>query len=251
MAAEGKYSFLAPALVLRIAREEYPKYKKEKDRIKAVKKRLHIVCGAFESENCHAGAASIIESTPGAEFSREDLTRICSLHASTRERLPAMDEFYGFLNEVLEDPESVIDLGCGFAPFCAQLLPGVRAYHASDIDARSIKNVEAWLSRRGILGSAEPLDAVSQTPATEADGAFIFKLFPVLEAQKKGRGFELMKELKVNRYAVSFPVKSLGGRDKGMEAFYSAGFEGGLPNCFEITAKKLIGTELVYAVKRK
>lgn len=252
LAAEGKYSFVSPGLILRIAREECPKYKKEKDRIKAVKKRLHIITGAFESENTHRAAAEIVSTlAPGELLGEERLGRICALHASTRERWPDMAEFYGFLNESLSSPESVIDLGCGFAPFCAELLPSVRKYHASDIDVRSVELAAKRLGLLGIAGSVLPLDAVSETPEQTADAAFIFKLFPVLEAQRKGRGFELMSELSVRRYAVSFPIRSLGGHDRGMETFYAEKFEGGLPDIFEITHKKTVGTELVYAVKRK
>ncbi|MBR4940477.1 MAG: hypothetical protein IKZ19_00560 [Clostridia bacterium] len=252
LAAEGKYSFLAFDLVKRISREECAKYKKEKDRVKAVKKRLHILCGAFENDNCHKLAAEILDEIPrGEPMGEERLKRICLLHASTRERLPVMAEFYGFLGEALGSPRRVLDIGCGFAPFCAELLPSAEEYHASDIDERSMGLISRWFSARGLAGSAAALDAVSRTPDTEGDAAFIFKLYPVLEAQKKGRGFELMEELKVEKYAVSFPIRSLGGRDKGMEAFYGEMFEGGLPGCFEITQKKVIGTELVYAVTRK
>ena len=251
-ATAGKYSFLAPELVLRIAAEEAPKYKKDKDRIKAVKKQLHIFCGAFENDNCHKDAKSIVDTLASGEaLDRERLKKICSLHASTRERLETLDEFYAFLDSSLESPKSIIDVGCGFAPFCAGLLLGVKEYHASDIDARSVSLIRRYFELSGLRGSAETLDAVSRTPEMSADAAFMFKLFPVLEAQKKGRGFELMKELKVDRIALSFPIRSLGGRDKGMESFYSERFEGGLPECFEITEKRVIGTELVYAILKK
>ncbi|MBR6771923.1 MAG: hypothetical protein IKM29_00870 [Clostridia bacterium] len=251
-ASAGKYSFLAPGLVLRIAAEEAPKYKKDKDRIKAVKKQLHIFCGAFENDNCHREAEQILGSLNKGEFlGRERLEKLCLLHASTRERLPDMEEFYAFLSSSLGNPESIIDVGCGFAPFCAELLPSVKEYRASDIDARSVSLIGKYLELSGLKGSAYPLDAVSQTPEECADAAFMFKLFPVLEAQKKGRGFEIMKELKVKRIALSFPIRSLGGRDKGMESFYSEKFEGGLPEGFEIKDKKVIGTELLYILEKK
>ena len=251
-AMAGKYSFLAPGLVLRIAAEEAPKYKKDKDRVKAVKKQLHIFCGAFENDNCHREAKEIVDSLGGGELlGPERLGKLCSLHASTRERWPDMAEFYGFLADSLESPKSIIDVGCGFAPFCVELLPCAEEYHASDIDARSIALIGRRFELLGLAHSAVTLDAVSQTPEMSADAAFMFKLFPVLEAQKKGRGFELMKELKVRRIALSFPIRSLGGRDKGMESFYSERFESGLPECFGIREKKVIGTELVYALEKR
>ena len=251
-AMAGKYSFLAPSLVARIAAEEAPKYKKDKDRVKAVKKQLHIFCGAFENDNCHKEARSIIDSLSlGEALGSQRLEKLCSLHASTRERLPDIQEFYAFLASSLENPKSIIDVGCGFAPFCAELLAGVEEYHASDIDARSVELIGRYFENIGLKGSAAALDAVSETPKQKADAAFMFKLFPVLEAQKKGRGFGLMEELKVSRIALSFPIRSLGGRDKGMESFYSEKFEGGLPEGFEIKDKKVIGTELIYILEKK
>lgn len=250
-ASAGKYSFLAPELVLRIAAEVAPKYKKDRDRVKAVKKLLHIHCGAFENDGCHREAGEILDTLEAGEpLGRERLERLCALHASTRERLPELSSFYGLLNSSLEEPESIVDVGCGFAPFCAELLPGVREYHASDIDVRSIGLIGRYFDRLGLRGSAVALDAVSRTPEVSADAAFMFKLFPVLEAQQKGRGFRLMEELKVGRIALSFPIRSLGGHDRGMERFYSETFESGLPGCFEVICKEVVGTELLYVLRK-
>ncbi|MDD6261950.1 MAG: hypothetical protein PUA83_02525 [Clostridiales bacterium] len=252
-AAEGKYSFVFPGLVEKISREECAKYKKDRDCVKAVKRRLHILCGAFENGDCHRRAAGILEEAERGKrmLSEEELREICSLHASTRERLPFLSEFYGFLAEKLENPVSVLDPGCGFAPFCAGLLPSVREYWASDIDMRSLSLIKRFFALAGIRGTAEPMDAAAEAPEKTADAAFLFKLLPVLDAQEKGRGFRLMEELSVKKLAVSFPIRSLGGRDRGMEAFYGERFEAGLPKCFEIAGKEVIGTELLYVVFRK
>lgn len=105
----------------------------------------------------------------------------------------------------------------------------------------------AGASPRGLLG----LDLVQRTPQIQADLAFLLKLFPVLEQQKKGRSLELLSELRSRVACVSFPLRSLSGKRKGMEESYTVFFEGLLGGSgWRVQEKRSFPGELLYVLSR-
>jgi 16S rRNA (guanine(1405)-N(7))-methyltransferase len=243
-----KYSALSHDLVLRICQEYLPRYKNQKDVMKAVKKQLHIIHGAFFPEKCHAKAMELIGDS---RLSDRDLSlSLMELHPSTRERLPSVQAFYDLLSPFLREAKTVLDIGCGFHP-CAFPLMGLRSdvmYRAGDIDHGTVEVVRAFFQRMHIACDVRILDAADDMPAGMADVAFLFKLVPVLEQQKKGLAYRLIESLKANTAVITFPIKSLSGREKDMVQFYGSRFEQNLPNGFAILKKEIVGSELVYIV---
>ncbi len=246
----GKYAFIARDTVLRLCEEYLPRYKSKKDVIKAVKKQLHIIHGAFFPDRCHEQALAIIENVALTE--QELSLQLMQLHPSTRERLPVLRAFYDFLAPYLRDAKTVLDIGCGFHPcaFPFMGLPEDVLYIAGDIDHDTVKVAQAFLRRLKAAQDVRILDAVGTLPGVQADAAFLFKLVPVLEQQKKGLAYRLMDALAAKTIIVTFPVKSLSGRDKDMEQFYSSQFEKNVPAGFSILQKAVIGMELVYVVAK-
>jgi 16S rRNA (guanine(1405)-N(7))-methyltransferase len=233
-------------LVARIVAEESGK----KDPLKAAKTRLHQMFGAYVQGNAHKKAAQLLKNEK----------EILNLHASTKERLPFAKEFYEFIAAQICACEikTILDLGCGFNPFAIPIMPRVltqnlEAYHAYDIDLRTKEILNNFFALHGLPPLAKCADLAAETPRETADIAFMFKLLPVLEAQRASRGFELANSLNANFLVISYPLKSLGGREKGMEKNYSAAFENaianGLLNNFLTIASKRIGNELVYVNK--
>ena len=105
--------------------------------------------------------------------------------------------------------------------------------------------------------SAQFLDATTDAPAVAPAAApstketvviFMFKLFPLLEHQKKGRAFELLSSMSFRTALISFPTKSASGREKGMEAFYTDMFTRGLPKQFRIAEKAVFDNEIFYVL---
>ena len=240
----SKYYMLYPPLVERILAEE----SKKKDPEKAAKTRLHQLFGAYVQGNAHKKAAAILKTGPAPE-------KILALHASTKERLPTLTEFYSFIAAHTGSPESITDLGCGFNPFSIPLMPvefvkNLKKYNAYDIDMRTRDLLNGFFLTLGLPSSACCTDLAAETPQVEADITFMFKLLPVLDAQIPGRGYELAGELNTRFLVITYPLKSLGGREKGMERNYSEAFESaeaaGKFGIYKKTAHIRIGNELVY-----
>jgi len=245
-----KYSGVYAPLIERLIREERAKHPKTADVIKAVKKRLHLMHGAYTG-NTQKKLDALIAEAVNADVINKISGEILKMHSSTSERAGCIEEFYEFIFKNIKCG-AVLDLGCGYNPFSLPFMPEIPgSYHAADIDAKAAESINKYLKLFGPSFKYFCADLVTETPATMADAVFMFKLLPVLESQKPGRGFELIKELDAERFVVTYPLRSLGGKKKGMEVFYPDSFE----KCaakfkFNIIEKKIIRDELIYIAEK-
>ena len=255
-----KHRQIYQPLLERIYSEESRKYKKEKDIIKAVKTRLHITYGAFFNEKSIKSAQSILEENLNISELSEKLLK---LNVSSNERLPFIKELYKFIFDTIfaesdASINTILDIGCGFNPFSLPLMLesspklNITAYHALDIDIKLAGIINKYFNLLKLPEYAGCIDIISETPLQKSDAVFLFKIIPTIENCKKGRGFELINNLDAKYIAVSFPTKTLCGKNKGMAENYAAFFEGNLDyEKFKIIAKNIIGDELVYVLARK
>lgn len=250
-----KYSYLNAELVLRIVKEEFIKFKKDKDIIKSVKNKLHQMYGAFQTDDSHKSANKLLDQyIKNPDNDLKYLSRsIMELHSSTKERLNILEEFYGYIFGILPGIESILDIGCGYNPFCLPWMPvnQIRSYYAYDIDNKSSELINRFFNLLNLPQTSFVKDSAVYTPTEQADAAFLFKLIPVIENQKKGRGFEILTELNAKNIIITYPTKTLCGRSKGMETNYSSVFENKLPKGTDITGRKVIGNELIYIITYK
>ncbi len=246
--ASFKHACLSDETVLRIVLAYLPRYKSRKEVVKAVKTQLHIIHGAFFPDKCHERALELIKNSTCTD--RELSLMLMELHPSTRERLPSLQAFYALLSPYTREAKTVLDIGCGFHP-CAFPFMDMGAgvmYRAGDIDHDTVNVVQAFFQRLNVNCDVRIMDAAVTAPTEEADVAFLFKLAPVLEQQKKGLAYRLMEGLRAKAVVVTFPIRSLSGREKDMEKFYGSQFELNLPAGFSIVRRETVGTELVYIV---
>lgn len=251
--ASKKYSGLSTDLIARICEQEYPKYKKEKDLIKAIRKEIHIIHGSYLREDSIPSSRQLFDRWQPEDGSILELAaNLLQLHASTRERFPELKEFYANLTGFIREEDTMLDLGCGLNP-CALFWFPVRPakYFAYDINYATAELLNLFFLKSGQTAyHAGVVDLIQVTPDAEADIVLMLKLIPVLEQQKKGRAFELLSELKASRFVVSFPTVSLTGKRKGMGKFYSEFFRDKLPQDFSIVHSFQTSNELVFLLKR-
>lgn len=253
--ASRHYACLSPALVARIIGEEYPRYRRDKERVKAVKNRLHQLFGAFTGDRSHALAAAMLEEAAagGAEGLREAALRILGLHASSTERLAELKAFHAFAFERAPKGRAltIADIGCGFHPFSIPWMPApVGVYHAIDVDTRTEGLLNRFFGLLGLPQTALTADILSEPFEEAVDIAFALKVLPVMEAQRKGSAQAVIDGLAARLVVVSYPIKSLGGHAKGMLSSYAAAFEGMRFAGRAIAGKAVIGSELVYLLER-
>ena len=257
IASSKKYGTVCPDTIRRIAAREVAAepHAGVKALVKATKRGLHQICGAFEQAPDYEAAYQQLETAyrGGAKSEIEAACRrALALHSSTRERLPILDRFYARIFQATGRPGSILDLGCGLNPVALPwmgLAPGCH-YIASDVDAAGIQFVNRYLQLAGFEPLARWQDILAHPPADPADLALLLKVSSTLERQEKGVTARLITGLDARWVVVSFAVKSLGGREKGMPAHYRRQFQAmakGQPWRVEELAFE---TELVFVVNK-
>lgn len=230
--ATAKYRGVSANCVRRIGAREIAGHKSLKDAVKATKNQLHQVAGAYLAarmpydawlSDLRAAAATDDARTEGGPL-RESLRRIMASHASTRERLPVLDGFYRAVFAELPPVRSVIDVACGLNPLALPWMPlaGRATYHAYDLFTDMMAFIGQWLTIAGVDGQAAAIDLVTECPSETADVALALKIVPCLDQLDRTAALRLLDGLAARHIVVSFPARSLGGRDRGMVANYAA-----------------------------
>ncbi|HEY8323257.1 MAG TPA: hypothetical protein VIG77_02125 [Ktedonobacterales bacterium] len=242
--ASARYRSVAEPLIRRLGERELAKRRSPKEAIKATKNKLHQVAGAYLDEPRYDawqaelrtaweddGAAT---DTPATKEARRQaaLRQVMARHASTRERLPILDQFYAQTLAGLGPIRSVLDIACGLNPLALRWLPLAEdaEYIACDIygDMMAFLGgyfaLEATRGRPGLRGLAETRDVIAAPPERHADLALILKAIPCLEQIDKSAGERLLLTTRADHLLISFPAHSLGGRNKGMVENYEARF---------------------------
>ena len=250
----AKYRAIHPGLVARIGKDELAKGRKLKEAVKATKNKLHQVGGAYlGGQKPYAEWLSdLTEYQYDVETFELLLLEIMENHASTKERVPILDHFYTSIFASLPPFESVLDIACGLNPLTIPWmnLPSGTKYFACDIYGDMIGFVQEVLNLLPIDGTAQSCDGISNPPGTEVDLALVLKTIPCLEQVDKQAGERLLEQLNAKYILVSFPAKSLGGRDKGMRENYEARFNQLVEGKDWAVERFEFETELAYLIRK-
>jgi len=224
----AKYGQIDSGLIAHIGAQELLKGRKLKEAVKATKNKLHQVSAAYL-----AGKMPYQEwleelvalSWQSTEF-KEACRRIMQQHASTRERLPILDDFYREIFGHLPPITSVLDLACGLNPLAASWmqLDDSTVYYACDIYYDMMFFIGKFLELLPFPSHVGVCDILNRPPDTKVDLVLLQKTIPCLEQIEKNAGEKILNSVQADHYLITFPAHSLGGRDKGMRENYEARF---------------------------
>lgn len=225
-----KYQSVCPDTVRRVWAECAQRHKKPKDAERAAREALHGITGAFLTPD--ESARCLRDMRAWAEGGRSDelLARaLCARVASEIGR-----------------PERVLDLACGLNP----LYLGARGIHARgvDISGEAVRAINACAADYGLPVSAACADLLCEgaIPAEYFDLALLLKTLPLIERQRRGAARDVMARVNARFLIASFPTRTLGGRNVGMEAHYSAWMAENLPANRRVAARFADENELFY-----
>ncbi len=251
-----KYRSVCIDFVRHIAQRELKVRKNLRIAIKTTKNKLHQIGGAYMSTTPDYGLWLKKFNAAKASGSEDKFREICTMlmryHSSTRERLPIICDFYTKIFSIIPKFDSIVDIGCGLNPLAIPWMPIDRKvkYCAYDIYTDLTQFLNEFMKLIKIQGYAEVRDIITSPPPVQADLALILKTIPCLEQVDKRAGIKLLEKIKASYMVVSFPVKSLGGRDKDMRQNYQDRFYALLQNkewkfdCLEFK------TELVFLITK-
>lgn len=251
--AGAKYRNLSPELARAVAARELAKGRGRKEAIKATRSKLHQVVGAYmEGAPDYDGWLAAIREAGSEEMLRAALRSAMRHHASTRERLPILDAFYAATLGGLPPVRSVVDVACGLNPLAIPWMPLApdAEYRAYDVETGIVGFLNAAFPLLGVRGAAHILDAARDVPTGSADLALLLKAIPCLEQLDKAAGERLLDGLDARHILVSFPVRSLGGRSKGMAAAYDARMRDLLAGRSWSVERFAFATELAFLVTK-
>lgn len=223
-----KYAHITPTLVRRIAERELANRRSYKEALKATKNKLHQVGGAYwEGRPDWAAALARLQAAQDDPAALRAVCReLMGQHASTRERLPILAEFYNTVLADLPPVRSVLDVACGLNPLALPwmgLPPGV-VYTAVDIYGDMMAFLQQVWPLLGVQGQALWQDIVGQPVTQPVELALVLKTLPCLEQGEKGAAARLLDGIQARYLLVTYPAQSLGGRGKGMVANYTEQF---------------------------
>ncbi len=222
----AKYRTISEDLIRQIGLRELAARRTLKEAIKATKNKLHQVAGAyFEAQPRYADWLAELAAARDTQL-REVCLRIMRHHASTRERVGILSSFYTTTLAGSGPVRAVLDVACGLNPLAIPWMPfGAEVvYTACDIYSDMVAFLNAFFAIAGINGRAEVCNLLAAPPQQEADLALVLKVIPPLEQLEPGAGLQLLRALNAGHLLVSFPVRSLGGRAKGMVEHYEQRF---------------------------
>ncbi len=225
LARSKKYGHLCPATLKRISEWAAERHKDGKEAEKAAKRKLHQIYAAYMTARELKKIENLLEQfQPGDNPAaiKELCLQILDCHASARERIPHLPTFYRDIKRVTGEPGSVLDLSCGLNPFTIPWL-GLSAgasYRGIDIDCSLIDLINTFLAAIPGDSLATCRDILVSPPTEKVDMALLLKSLPCLEQQEQHCSLRLLKSLNARHLIVSFPTRSLGGRDVGMSEHY-------------------------------
>jgi 16S rRNA (guanine(1405)-N(7))-methyltransferase len=226
-----KYRSICEDLIRNIGSRELAKPRPLKEAIKATRNTLHQVSGAYLGHRIDyaAGLERLKKAAQSADNvdCRDACRALMSLHSSTRERLPILDQFYATTLAGLAPIRSVLDIACGLNPLAIPwmpLAPDVE-FDAFEICEEMTGFLNEFLALSGCHGRAHAVDVTQSCPTQKAEVALILKSLPCLTQIDNSAGLRLLESINADHLLVSFPVHSLGGKSKGMVRHYVARFQ--------------------------
>ena len=250
-----KYATICVDTIKRIGEKELEKNADVKTAIKATKRKLHQIFGCYTRrpelhyDEIYENLRAVYDTQLETEI-KEACRRVLMLHTSTRERITILEKFYEFIFNVTGQPKSVIDIACGLNPLTLPWmnLEKTSQYFAYDIDENTIYFINKYLKLTDLKSMALTQDVILQPPMIEADVALLLKTVPCLEQQEKGCSIRLMEALQAKHIVISFPVRSVGGKSKGMPANYERILYNLIRGKDWQVTKLLFETELVFVI---
>ena len=254
--ANRKYARINQDLVQRLVVEVVEKGLSGRTAVKAVRNKLHQVGGAYFNQNIdYSDLENALSGLP-ADFHADEIFQFCResmrMHASTSERLPILEDFFRTCLEPIAPVSSILDLACGLNPLALPWMPLADdcVYHACDIYEDMLDFIRRFFDYFSLKGMVFPCDLIAHIPQKQVQVAFILKSIPCLEQMDKTIGLRLLDAVKAEHILISFPVRSLGGKQKGMLDFYAQHFSEMIANTPWKVKEFSFSTELAYLVSK-
>lgn len=255
IAKSKHYKNVCEDIIEKIVRREAGKYKSQKEIRKSAKGKLHQAFKSYRNSTSRKERKAIydeISRDVGLLSPEEYCDRILKQHVSTYERIDNYVNFYKNIATFIGKPKRIIDIACGLNPLAIYYMNNneIERYLALDIDKENIKLINVIARKFDLPIEAVACDVTLRDYSEEEfDACFVFKFLPILEKNANLNSVYFLQRIKSKYFVVSYPLKSLRGRDKGMYEFYSSSFQKKIDGHYKILGENVYENELVYIIE--
>ena len=253
---KAKYRAIQPGLIALLAAEELSKGRKLKDAVKEVSSRLHQAGAAYFTAIADYAAWQAELANLPADLRNPQVKTFClkhmQTHSSTQERLPIIEEFFHTTLASIAPVDSILDLACGLNPLALPWMPLAEKaqYYGCDIFSDMTSFLNNFIGTLGVSGNFTTCDLTQLQFPRHAQVAFLLKTLPCLEQLNKGISDMLLDAVTADYLLISYPIRSLGGRAKGMGKTYENQFEKLMEGRKWRVERFEFKTELAFLVKK-
>ena len=255
--SKKKYRHIHPDLIRSLAGSELEKGRGKKETLKAVTGKLHQVGAAyFPSRPDYSSWLSDLQHLP-ANLDSPEVKSFCrevmENHHSTRERLLILEAFFNKALSPIAPVKSILDLACGLNPLALPWMPaaGDVRYSGCDIFSDMVGFLTGFAKHFSIDADFSVCNLLEANFTGEFQVAFLLKTLPCLEQLQADFSGRLLDAVPAEYLLISFPVRSLSGRPKGMRESYASRFEEMMNRRSWEFNKYEFFDELAYLVKKK
>jgi 16S rRNA (guanine(1405)-N(7))-methyltransferase len=221
----------------------------------AVREKLHNIVATYLGDPDYAAASERLDAA-FAEGDPQQVKLECrallGTHASTRERLSGLEEFYQQFFALTGRPQVVLDLACGLHPFGLPWmgLPEDTQYYAYDLHQPRIELINHFFRLAGRPELAFHQDILVEPPQVEADVAFFFKEAHRFEQRQRGCNRAFWQAIRARWLLVSLPANSLTGR-RDLAAHQRALVQRTLQGLDWPVTEMQIHDEMIFCIKKE
>lgn len=256
--ASRKYRDLAlpEDMLAELIRAEAPLARNKAELAKAFRKKLHNIIAPYLEETDYAveveKARQLYADLPDPQNVRAWATHVMQAHASTRERLPYIEEFATLLKKRTQGATIILDLACALDPLLLPWLdlPLSTRFLAYDIHKPRIDFLNTWFGLAYPQASAIQQDILLNTPQEPADCAFFFKEAHRFEKREPGCNRAFFERLNVQLLIVSLPANDLSGHHSLAE-FHTNLVKSAVEGHAWQMACEQVGNELVFLIDKR
>lgn len=227
-----------------------------KNAIKEVfRKKLHEVIAPYledidyqkESENLIA----LNINAPDSDALKTWARAIMQKHASTRERLPQLDDFYQTIWANIGYPESILDLACALDPLALPWFhhPGLKTFYAVDLHKPRLDFLTTFFELFFPFAKTIQQDFIAEPIQLKTDCAFLFKEAHRMEKRKPGSTRQVIESLNARYIVITLPATDLRGHHD-LSSFHNRLIEKAIEGLHLKMSQAQSGSELLYFIEK-
>ena len=188
-----------------------------------VRRKLHQIWGAyFTRPNFSKLFEHFREGLSLGTPDRDLLLPLLRLQTSTNERIPLLPEFYSRIFELTGTPNTVVEYGCGVNALTYPWMGDGITYTGFDVDTELMNFINDIFTKMNVSKKAQVklgdlLDGVYE----KADVTLFLKVLVLFERQREGVSRGILEAVPSRYIVVSFPTKSITGKERGMKKHYT------------------------------